>query len=46
MADQPTATHQDIRDEPDERLPLPLTFGLGVMSTVAAIAMIPAMMMK
>ena len=49
MADQPTATHQDIRDEPDERLPLPLTFGLGLhytMSAVVAIAMVPAMMMK
>ena len=30
MAAQPTATHQDMRDEPDERLPLPLTCGLGL----------------
>jgi len=38
-----------LRDEPDERLPLPLTFGLELhdtMSAVVAIAVIPAMMMK
>lgn len=38
-----------LSDEPDERLPLPLIFGLGlhyIMSAVVAIAVIPTVMMK
>ena len=38
-----------LRDEPDERLPLPLTFELEpryTTSAVVAIAVVPTMMMK
>lgn len=38
-----------LSDEPDERLPLPLIFGLGlhyIMSAVVALAVISAPMMK
>ena len=49
MADQPTDTHQDIRYEPDERPPLPLSIGLGLQYTalvVAGIVLTPVMLIK
>ena len=49
MADQPTATHQDIRYEPDERPPLALSIGLGfqyAILAVAGIVLTPVMMIR
>ena len=49
MADQPTATQQDIRYEPDERPPLALSIGLGLQYAVLAVAgvvLTPVMMIK
>ncbi|MCY3772044.1 MAG: hypothetical protein OXG98_08495, partial [Gemmatimonadetes bacterium] len=49
MADRPTATHQDIRYEPDERPPLALSIGLGfqyAILAVAGIVLTPVMMIR
>ena len=49
MASSPGSENQDVRYEPDERPPLPLTIGLGLqyaMLTVASVVLSPAILIS